>query len=609
MALLASVDTQRHDIFTAMYGGYAGSGALNMPPPTAGNSIAFWDEQQIQETLTPAFIRRQIPDTLQKRLDKQLKFGEGLTESTYAEWIVERTRKMFIILVEIGAPEKIFDIIDGSWDDDDLPITPENLGPGGLPLGGSALEKKFVKKQRLLMVRDLEPGSHVDYSEDEVVPLEVIHHRLPSSRSQSSVDKVYFPRQRDVYYSRRRIPIGDISTPTNISREMFMEELHAIRSVTHSHIVAVHATYTQEDIGYIILSPAVDQTLKSFITTTPQSFKALSKERRQFLLMDWLHCLSDVVAFLHEEGIAHRDLKPSSIIIDGANRIYLADIGNAKSSELKPAMDVERYEYGAPELWVRKMASHDSSASTSGVTVSGRLRVRRRPSGASSPESTSPTSPVFEKAVHLGTWKNPTTTDRGYWNSDVFSLACIFADILTFYTKRKASSFSSHRSCGSRRPRGSAPPDVSFHANMGQVESWLDQIEKRAKDKHDDTLIASLELVREMFQRDPLLRPSSRRVEKELYKIILAMTDEELPHCTMHTIMGIDAGLGEDGEGFRDTWGDGRSTSSMTEESLGFEDIKPGTFEDRIRKFGRGTRSKRSTGSSGVGGLFSNQWD
>jgi len=606
---MANVDTSRHDMFTAMYGGYAGNGTLHAPPTTAPNSISFWDEQQIQETLTPSFIRRNIPDSLRRQLDEPLGFGDGLTESTYAEWIVERSRKLFIILVEIGAPEKIFDLIDGSWDDDDLPITPANLGPGGLPLGGLALEKKFIKKQRLLMVRDLEPGSHVEYSEEEVVPLEVIHHRLPSSRSQSSVDKVYFPRQREVYYSRRRVPIGDISTSTCISREIFMEELHTMRFTTHSHIVAIHATYTQEDVGYIILSPPVDQTLKSFITTTPQSFKALPKDRRKFLLMDWLHCLSDALAFLHEEGIAHRDLKPSSIIVDSAYRIYLADIGNAKVLEPKPTMDVERYEYGAPELWVRKMASHDSSAPTSGVTVSGRLRVRRRPSGASSPESTSPTSPVFEKPVHLGTWKNPTTTDRGYWNSDIFSLACIFADILTFYTKRKASSFSSHRSSGSRRPRGSAPPDVSFHANMGQVESWLDGIEKRAKDKRDDTLIASLELVRDMFQRDPLLRPSSRRVEKELYKIILGMTDEELPHCGMHTIVGIDAGLGEDGEGFREAWGDGTSTSSMTEESFGSGDVKPESFEERIRKFGIGTKSKRNTGSSSVGGLFTNQWD
>ncbi|KAF8248527.1 hypothetical protein K440DRAFT_642564 [Wilcoxina mikolae CBS 423.85] len=53
----------------------------------------------------------------------------------------------------------------------------------------------------------------------------------------------------------------------------------------------------------------------------------------------------------------------------------------------------------------------------------------------------------------------------------------------------------------------------------------------------------------------------------------------------------------------------GRSTSSMAEERLRSGDIKPDSFEDRIRKFGRGTRSKRSTGSPGVGGLFSNQWD
>ncbi|KAI5859026.1 kinase-like domain-containing protein [Tricharina praecox] len=594
MAQLGNIDTQRYDLFSAMYGGYTGNSGL--PQPVVLTST-FWDDEKIATTVTHGYIRRQIPDSsLRKRLDDQLKFGEGLTECTYGEWIVKKTKKLFLLLGEIGCPEKIFDLIDGSWDDDDLPLSQESLAQLTL---GPGMEKKFSKKQQLFMVRDLEPGTHVDYSEDEIVPLEVIFNRIPAARSQSAIEKVYLPRRRDIYYSRRRVPIAEEASSTHISIEAFMDEIRAMSSITHPHIGAIYATYTQHDLGYIILSPTVDQSLKAFIQYPPSTYKSLSKDRRKLLLIDWMHCLSEALAYLHEEGLAHGDIKPSGIIVDGSNKIYLADIGNSKSFDPKASQavtDVERYEYGAPELWKRKMSCHETTQSQ-GVTISGRNRVRYRPTDrrpSDSSQESPPSSPVFEKSVHVGTWRSPTKVD--YWNSDVFSLACIHVEILTFYIKRKSSAFASHRSCKNRRPRESAPPDASFHANMGQVDSWLDSIEKRAKDKHDNVLLGCLNVCRDMLQRDPVLRPTARRIEKELYKLVLGITDEELPHCGMHTVV-------VEGEENFPGWTEeyfGQS-SPVSEDALGlsFAEVKPGSLEEKLRKlsYSSGLKSKRSTGS------------
>jgi serine/threonine protein kinase len=598
MAHLGNINGQQHDIFSAMYGGYSGTPSL--PQPLLLTST-YWDEQKIIETLTPSFIRRSIPEQSRKRLDEQLTFGEGLTECTYAEWIVEKTAKIFLILVEINAAEKIFDLIDESWDDDDLPFSEDSLGR--LPLS-AGMGKKFLKKQHLFMVRDLEPGGHIDYTDEEVVPLEVIYHRhLPAARSNPAIEKVYFPRQRDVYYSRRRVSIGE--SASSLTREALLEEIRTMREVTHPHIVGIHATYTQGHFGYILLSPTIEQTLKTFIAYTPSSFKALTKDRRKLLLIDWLHCLSDALAYLHEEGFAHGDIKPSSIIVDHANKIYFADIGNSKTFEMKApnVLDVENYEYGAPELWVRTMTTHEA-APIPAITISGRLRTRRRRSQIVSLDSP-PCSPTSGGAVHLGTWKSPTATD--HWNCDVFSLACVFVDILTFYAKKKSSAFISHRSSKHRRPRESAPPDASFHANMGQVESWLDGIEKRATDKKDDALSGCLKITREMLQRDPVGRPSARRVEKELYKIVLGMTDEELPHCGVHTLVGKEVD-GEEGEGEADGlgllggWPSGTDSSGTLVEGdeVDFGEVKSGGFwkMGSLRSSFSSGKSKRSTGSS-----------
>jgi len=585
-----NIDTYGHDLFLAMYGGHAGSSGLQ---PVAMTS-SFWDDEKIATTVTQSYIRRQIPDSLRKRLDDQLRFGGGLTECTYGEWIVEKTKKLFLLLGELGCPERIFDLIDGSLDDDDLPLSPESLAQ--LPLA-PGMEKKFARKQQLFMVRDLEPGTHMDYNEDEIVPLEVIFNRIPASRSQPAIEKVYFPRRKDIYYSRRRVPIAEEPSSTRISAEAFMDEIRAMSSISHPHIVGVYATYTQHDFGYLILSPTVDQTLKTFIQYPPSTFKSLPKDRRKFLLIDWMHCLSEALAHLHDEGLAHGDLKPSGVIIDGANKIYLADIGNSKSLDPKASLastDVERYEYGAPELWKRKMPCYETTQSQ-GVSVSA-LFLRSNPTGrrpSDSSQESPPSSPVFEKSVHVGAWRNPRKVD--FWNSDIFSLACIYVDILTFYAKRKSSAFVSHRSCKNRRPRESTPPDASFHANMGQVDSWLDSIGERAKGKRDNALLSCLNISRDMLQRDPVLRPSARRIEKELYKTVIGMADDDLPHCGMHNLVteGEESFPGWTEECVRQT--------SLVEDAggLGFGEVKPGTLEEKLRKLGLsvGSKSKRSTGS------------
>lgn len=593
MAQLGNIDAQRHDIFAAMYGGYTGAPALPMPVLLTST---FWDDQKILETLTPCFIRRHVSESLRKKMDNQLKFGEGLTDCTYADWIAERTSKVFLILVEIGAADKIFDIIDGSWDDDDLPLSIESLARLNM---GTSLEKKFFKKQHLFMVRELLPQTHVDYKDDETVPLEVIYHRIPSTRSSTSVEKVYFPRQRGVYFTRRRVPIGD--GPSQISPELLMEELNAMRNITHPHIVAIHATYTQGDYGYLVLSPTIDVNLRMFIQYPPSTFKSLTKDAQKLLLIDWMHCLSDAVAFLHEECLAHGDLKPSNIIIDAAHKIYLSDIGNSRALDPKPtSVDIEAYEYGAPELWVRALTSHE--APSSAVTFSGRIRRR-----SSTSSDSLPSSPV-EKSIHLGAWKTDYTVDHS--NSDVYSLGCIFADILTVYAKRKSSAFHSHRSARNRRPRESAPPDASFHANMHQVESWFDGIEKRARDKNDATLEGCIGLVHDMMHRDPAQRPRARMVEKELYKTVLGMSEEGLPHCGMHTIVEVDAGLGLFGG-----WDEDRASVESLEAVVAerkhhsFGDVKHRSFDEEVKhgfeeKLRRLGLAKRGPTAPGVTALI-----
>lgn len=557
MATLTMADPARADFFNSMYG-YGGHGS-GLPPPVVLTST-WWDEQKIEETVNARYIKQQINDSsLRKKLDEHLRFGEGLTESTYCEWIVEHTRKFFLILCDLGCPEQIFSVIDGSWDDEDLPLSLDTIERLELP--AVSQDKKFLKKQYAYLVRELQEGQHTEFQDEEVVPLEVISRRAQPGSAKQTVEKVYFPRTREVFYSRRRVPLGN--GQNQLSTENFLNEIETLKSITHDHIVSLHLSYSHENVGYLVLAPCVDLTLKYFLQYPHTTWKRDSKEERRRIIFNWVHCLSDALAYVYEKGISHCDIKPSSIIVDQkTNQVFLADIGNSKRldpSQQNPQSpnstgipDIEAYEYGAPELWQRTLVAQESSSPPTNTTFSG--RTYRKSSTHSEDSVSSATS------TQIGQWTTLASTPS---KSDVFSLACVFLDIFTFQAKRKSTAFTSHRSHKNRRPRESAPPDSSFHSNLGQVGTWIDTLQKDARKKLDTPLSDGLEFCREMLQRDPEARPDPRAVADRLYHTVVGpAVAPAMPHCGMHSVVDPGLAMFEGWLPQKDCFGRSLSTSS-----------------------------------------------
>ncbi|KAB5586017.1 kinase domain-containing protein [Coniochaeta sp. 2T2.1] len=526
----------------------------------------WWDSNLIEATVTRQFVCGNLLPEEIKRLDQPLGFGDGLTDGTYWEWIDEKAKRIFLVLVDLGVPDQIFGVIDDSWDDEDLPIALDQVECLALtPAKDLKFERKFYYRQFHYLLKPLQKGEHIDYDDFEIVPLDVVD-RKQGLAVHHSTDKVVLPNHPGVSLCRRRIPLG--SGPGCMEYEDFLYEVNSIRTVQNEHLVSYFASYTHQGYAYVLLTPVSDYTLKSFLATTPATFKNLPKRNRREHVLNWIHCLVDTVCFLHHRGLSHGNIKPSTVLLNHDNHIFLSDfsrlnpdlLGSSTTSEHKPSsFDKESYDYAAPEQWFRPttVSSSSSSRPVSGQFSFSTAGAHRRPTLASL-SSSPPDKTTFSISRantttltdHVSSHAQPPafhaqpTPQLSPQAADIFSLACVILELLTFLLKKPSRGFATHRGARHKTPgRGGAVPDSSFHKNLGQVEGWMTTLAKEAGKKgssaRDDGggglvfrgVAPMLRVVEGMLALHPAERPAARDVQARMYEILHDVCGVAEPHC------------------------------------------------------------------------------
>ncbi|OJJ44324.1 hypothetical protein ASPZODRAFT_135143 [Penicilliopsis zonata CBS 506.65] len=601
-------------------------------PPTS----LWWTEERIKATLCTGFVASHLPPESQRRLLDQPPWGEGLTEETYLDWILTRAGRLFLILNEIGISDRIFALVDESLDDNDLPVAAHSVDRLRLSPHGSspALDTKFFHAQWRFIVRSINEGDHVRYTQNEGVPIEVQRHGIASPWTQDGVDRVVLAGAVCRVLLRTEVKLG--GAPHFFEEAEVLDEVRSLRRLAHEHVFSIYGSYFVDESVSILFAGAYERTLLSFLTDTPQSFKKLPKTQRRALMINWPHCLANGLSWLHAHGQTHGAIRPSNILIDADYKIILGQF-EALDTLLPPAKihDVEAYQYGAPERWVRSATKHETArsnhllpsggrtarkqASTSSMMRLSLLKAKdqpptvdeqsvdesRRPSVASqgtairigfpgSPSrfsfslssSSSGSShdggrkrgiasikrPIFytpsisssnssgSAASHPSSSMSRTTSGAAVnpmgsnqasvlvqsWQShlanppasDIFSLAAVTLDIITYLCKRKISTFVHHRGAKNRTPgRGGGIADASFHLdrNTSQVASWITLLESDARKGKGPVFRAVgpiLATVRQMLQRDSSARPAALLVERQFSNAIRQL-DEGVTdlHC------------------------------------------------------------------------------
>ena len=513
---------------------------------------AWWSNERISASVNQTFIEKELGSKKhQDTLHRVLAFGDGLTDDTYLDWILERSPRFFLILNDIGVPERIFDVIDRSFDDDDLPLSQDALWE--LNLFGTTsetLDKKFYRHQFYFLIQELEPGGHVDYGTWEVVPVEPFIKKPAIASSVQSTDRVF---AQDSLYTRKKIPI---SNDHGIDRIRFIMHLKNIAAIQHRHLVTVFATYSQDDFNYVLLTPSTDITLKHVLEDKEQAkqFKCLEKHERRQTLLTWIHCLTSGLAYLHSKGFTHKAIRPSTISIDSNNVIYLNDYSALKILDVDESPNPysgELYDHAPPENWLRKPCLHETAPLKTYLPGGSRTsrRLPKPPPSSSQSDSRRPSLTAgFESMSHTASRSHsssgsstnqrprnalittfappdttPTTHPNKHFPSDIFSLTTVLLTLLSYLLGHSPKSFASHRSRLNRQAgRGNAPPDASFHKNLKQVEKWIDMLAKEAgqKEKKDMKLWGAVaELVKicgHGVRKEPHARISANELEGQV---------------------------------------------------------------------------------------------
>ncbi|ORY14034.1 kinase-like domain-containing protein [Clohesyomyces aquaticus] len=550
---LTNVVNDQTIAMNAMIFGYAGH-SLVTPQHTMHQ--LWWTDDRINEKVTKEYITSRLRPNERDRLGRPVGFGGGdLTDDTYMEWILERARRLFLVLSEVGVSEKIFAVVERSWDDDDLPLQMEDIEKLSLSnkkFDQQQLSTRFFNTQFTFLLRELREGVHIDYAPNEVLPLEYVM-ELPPAVSLQHWSRVHPPTKPNEVYVRRKFSLGTAESP-GVFESDFLMDIESARMVEHDHIARIHSSYTVKDTGYILTNFVGQHTLRTFIDhRNPTQYQKLPKPTRRYLVLGWLHCLADALTTLHQNGFCHSAVRPSNILIDEKNNIAFSDIGSLETFQKDKKPDpMEAYVYGAPEAHTSAL-SFDVDMPAPLPNVGGNRQpsiVSKSSSGSSNSNGSirqkltkSPTSEF--SSFNFGfrkTKKAPKPRSRIHETekADVFSLGCIFLEIVTFMMKLKPSDFLKHRSSKQKVNAGgkNSRTDSSFHANIDKIETWMKKIEE-ASFKHDDdafrTVPPIMNLIRGMLSRAPHVRPSARDIRDRLLDILLQYTAIPEVHCGAHS--------------------------------------------------------------------------
>src|SRR5579863_5270181 len=139
---------------------------------------------------------------------------------------------------------------------------------------------------------------------------------------------VYEGRQRTAFDRRVAIKVilGDYASDRDMRRR-FAREARTIARLHHPHILPLIEFGDERGVLYLVMPFIEGGTLTSFLRREQPDLNEIAGIFQQLL---------DAVEYAHDEGLIHRDIKSSNVLLEerrsGTPYIYLADFGLVRTS-------------------------------------------------------------------------------------------------------------------------------------------------------------------------------------------------------------------------------------------------------------------------------------
>lgn len=252
-------------------------------------------------------------------------------------------------------------------------------------------------------------------------------------------------------YAQKVIRIPEPRLKAHIKKQV-ENEVTIMAKLPHLHIASIVFHVQEKETHTIIMLPVADHDLYRFLQRECVEKSFPRSEIRH--LTSWFGCLVAALAFAHSRSVIHDDIKPTNILIKD-HQPYLADFGCAQDfSELEGSTSTDVLQFGTPVYWA-------------------------------------PEQPPRGRA------------------GDVFSLGCVFSEMLTVRAGRTLEEYQRFRYQANR------DNPYAFRENLPKVHEWLDQLAQSigAKDEVGELLI---EQTRAMLEPNRTKRVESKMVQKRL---------------------------------------------------------------------------------------------
>ena len=162
-----------------------------------------------------------------------------------------------------------------------------------------------------------------------------------------TVYKAHDP-QLDRIVALKLLRVGNMATNEQQSR--FLREARNAAQLRHQAIVPVHEIGHDDGIPFIVSDYIDGCSLSEWLADRKPSFRESAAMIAE---------IAQALQYAHEQGVIHRDVKPSNVMIDSAGRPHLMDFGLAKRDAGEVTMTLDGEILGTPAYMSPEQARGD----------------------------------------------------------------------------------------------------------------------------------------------------------------------------------------------------------------------------------------------------------